>query len=57
MAVVINEFEIAPESPQAGVRGASQGGGEGEKPEPPDEHEIESALERRLERFERVWAY
>ena len=60
MAVVVNTFEVAPELPQGpSARGASQGegGGESEKSEPPDEQQIQNLLERRLERFERVWAY
>jgi hypothetical protein len=60
MAVVGNSFEVASEPPHGtGARGGSQGegGGEGEKSEPPDEQQIQNLLERRLERFERVWAY
>lgn len=60
MAVVVNSFEVAPEMPQspAARGGASEGeGGESGKPEPPDEQQVRSALERSLERFERVWAY
>ena len=59
MAVVINEFEVAPAEPpetkRSGEGGAeSSGGGGGEKPQ---EHEIEKMLAHHAARCERVWAH
>ena len=58
MAVVINEFEVAPAEPPETKRSAegnseSSGGG-GEKPQ---EHEIEKMLAHHAARCERVWAH
>lgn len=58
MAVVINEFEVMPESP-APTRGAGNEKPDGkgsEKPEMSD-YEIKQMLERRAERLERVSAH
>jgi len=56
MAVVINEFEVAPAEPPETKRSAeggaeSSGGGGGEKPQ---EHEIEKMLAHHAARCERV---
>jgi len=60
MAVVINEFEVAPAEPPETKRSAegsaesSGGGGGGEKP---DEHAIEKMMAHHALRCERVWAH
>jgi hypothetical protein len=58
MAVVINEFEVVPQSPQnegqAAKKEDKKGGGSNE---PPTDHEVKRMLERRMERLERVSAH
>lgn len=56
MAVVINEFETVPGSPQPERGGQSETGG-GEGPAPPSEQEIEKLVELHASRHERVRAY
>jgi hypothetical protein len=57
MAVVINEFEVAP------AEAAPKRSAEGEpaaaaaEPEKPKDHEIERMMARHAERCERVWAH
>ena len=58
MAVVINEFEVAPAEPPEAKRsaegGAESSGGGGEKPQ---EQDIEKLLAHHASRCERVWAH
>ena len=59
MAVVINEFEVAPAEPPQTKRSAeseseSSGGGGSEKSH---DHEIEKMLAHHAARCERVWAH
>ena len=59
MAVVINEFEVAPAEPPETKRSAETGqenvgGGGGEKPQAQD---IEKMLAHHAARCERVWAH
>ena len=56
MAVVINEFEVAPgEAPKERSSGPVENGG-GEKSSA-DDHEIERLVEHQMRRCERVWAH
>ena len=57
MAVVINEFEVAPAEPpetKRSAEGGAESSGGGEKPQ---EHEIEKMLAHHAARCERVWAH
>jgi len=58
MAVVINEFEVVPESPnnegQAAKKEDKKGGG---NDQPPTDYEVKQMLQRRFERLERVSAH
>lgn len=58
MAVVINEFEVAPAEPPETKRSAESGtessGGDGEKPKA---DEIEKMIAHHAARCERVWAH
>ncbi|HEY2962167.1 MAG TPA: hypothetical protein VGJ37_07095 [Pyrinomonadaceae bacterium] len=58
MAVVINEFEVAPAEPEtkrkAEASPENAGGGGGEKPQ---EQDIEKMLAHHSVRCERVWAH
>jgi hypothetical protein len=56
MAVVINEFEVAP-AEAAPERGAKSEPASAPEPEKPKEHEIERMLVHHAERCERVWAH
>lgn len=57
MAVVINEFEVVPESPkkdnQSAKKDDKKGGG---NEQPPTDYEMKQLLQRRMERLERVSA-
>jgi len=57
MAVVINEFEVVPQTPknenQAAKKEDKKGGG---NDEPPTDHEVKKWLQRRIERLERISA-
>jgi len=57
MAVVINEFEVAPAeaTPKRGVE--AEPAATASQPEKPKEHEIERMIARHAERCERVWAH
>lgn len=58
MAVVINEFEVIPESQksenQKAVKKKEEKGG---KNQPPTDYEVKQMLQRRMERAERVAAH
>jgi hypothetical protein len=56
MAVVINEFEVAP-AEAAPKRGGESEAANAPEPEKPKEHEIETMMARHAERCERVWAH
>lgn len=56
MAVVINEFEVAPAA-SAPARGSESEPASAAEPEKPKEADIEKMLARHLERCERVWAH
>ena len=58
MPVVINEFEVMPETPVQRSTGSEKPDGKGssEKPEMTD-YEVKRMLERRAERLERVSAH
>jgi hypothetical protein len=60
MPVVINEFEVVPESPKNDNQAAANKQGEksgGSAVQPPTDYEIKQLLERRAERLERVSTY
>lgn len=56
MAVVINEFEVAPAAP-APTRGTDSQSAAAPEPEKPKAYEIEKMMEQHVERCERVWAH
>jgi hypothetical protein len=58
MPVVINEFEVMPDTPakERGAGGATPDERDSEKPELSD-YEVKRMLERRAERLERVSAH
>lgn len=57
MAVVINEFEVIPETPAKTRSGSSEGqGSEGPSPQQM-EQEVKRVLEMQMERVERVRAH
>lgn len=56
MAVVMNEFEVAPgEAPKERSSGPVEN--TGAEKTPAEEHEIERLVEHQLRRCERVWAH
>ena len=56
MAVVINDFEVAPgEAPKERSSGSEQQGGGQQSPA--EEHEIERLVEHQMRRCERIWAH
>ena len=57
MAVVINEFEVAPAVEPPAKRGADSSSTSAPPPEKPKEDEIEKMMARHAERYERVWAH
>jgi hypothetical protein len=58
MAVVINEFEVMPQTPANNNQPADVKSGEKSAPKtPPTDYEVKKMLERRMERLERVLAH
>jgi hypothetical protein len=57
MPVVINEFEVVPESPKNDKQAAQKSDAKGGKNEPPTDYEVKRMIERRTERLERISAH
>jgi len=58
MAVVINEFEVMPQTPANNSQPADVKSGEKNSPKtPPSDYEVKKMLERRMERLERISAH
>ena len=58
MAVVINEFEVMPQTPANNNQPADVKSGEKNSPKTPlSDYEVKKMLERRMERLERVAAH
>ncbi|MEK6302421.1 MAG: hypothetical protein AABO41_17050 [Acidobacteriota bacterium] len=55
MAVVINEFEVAPQ--ERGQQSSSSAAGSSSSAQPPKPEEVERAMRRQLERLARVQAH
>jgi hypothetical protein len=57
MAVVINEFEVAPEPPKKENQAAKKEEKGGGQNQPPTDYELKQMLQRRAERLERISAH
>ena len=58
MAVVINEFEVIPQTPANANQPADTKPGDNTLPKtPPSDYEVRKMLERRMERLERIAAH
>lgn len=55
MPVVINEFEVVPQSPSPGTKG--EGEQTAASPSKPDKREVEKIVEQDRERMLRIWAH
>lgn len=56
MPVVINDFEVIPQTPVDEIKSPSKERGEKSAPPPPTDYEVKQMLERCAERLERVSA-
>ena len=56
-AVVINEFEVVPETPKKENRQETKKNEKGGKNEPPTDYEMNKMLQKRFERLERISTY
>ena len=57
MPVVINEFEVVPETPKKDNQAAAKKEEKGAANQPPTDYEVKQMLERRAERMERISAH